>query len=188
MAKLVYSAICSLDLYVADASGNWDWSIPDDEVHAHVNDAARGLGTYLLGRRMYEVLVVWEDFESFEDQRPVMRDFADAWHNTDKVVYSRTLEAPSSARTRIERDFDPGAVRALKAAADRDLAVGGPELAAQAIAAGLVDEIRLYLSPVIVGGGKPALPAALRADLDLLDERRFGNGVVHVRYAVRTSS
>jgi dihydrofolate reductase len=186
MGKLVYTAIASLDGYVADESGKWEWSIPDDEVHAFVNDAGRGVGTYLMGRRMYEVLVAWEDFESFEDQRPVMRDFADVWRNADKVVYSRTLEKPSSARTRIERAFDPDAVSELKAAADRDLEVGGPELAAQAIAAGLVDEIRLYLSPVIVGGGKPALPAGLGVDLDLLDERRFANGVVHLHYAVRT--
>jgi dihydrofolate reductase len=186
MAKLLYTAIASLDGYVADESGNWDWSIPSDEVHAFINDAGRGIGTYLVGRRMYEVLVPWEDFESFEDQRPVMRDFADVWRNADKVVYSRTLDKPSSARTRIERTFDPDAVRELKADADRELEIGGPELAAQAIAAGLVDEIRLYLSPVIVGGGKPALPAGLGVDLDLLDERRFGNGVVHLRYAVRT--
>jgi dihydrofolate reductase len=187
MAKLVYSAIASLDGYVADESGTWDWSVPDDEVHAFVNDLERASGTYLYGRRMYEVLVAWEDFASFADRRAVMRDYAQIWQAADKIVYSRTLEAPSSARTRIEREFDPEAVRALKARADRDLSVGGPELAAQALAAGLVDEIHLFLAPVAVGGGKRALPGGLRVDLDLLDERRFANGVVHLHYAVRSS-
>jgi dihydrofolate reductase len=181
MAKLVYSAIASLDGYVADEDGKFDWSMPDEEVHAFVNDLERGIGTYLYGRRLYEVLVAWE---TLEPDDPITRDYADVWRSGDKVVYSRTLDAPSSARTRIEREFDPEAVRAMKAAADRDISVGGPELAAQAIRASLVDEINLFLSPVIVGGGKRALPDRARLDLELLDERRFGNGVVYLRYAL----
>jgi dihydrofolate reductase len=179
MAKLVYSAIASLDGYVADEDGRWDWSVPDEEVHRAVNDLERQIGTYLFGRRMYEVLVVWETLESDD---PVMRDYADVWRSADKVVYSRTLDAAPSARTRIEREFDPEAVRAMKAAAGQDLSVGGPELAAEAIRAGLVDEINLFLSPVIVGGGKRALPDGVRVQLELLEERRFRNGVVHLHY------
>ena len=179
MAQLIYSAIASLDGYVADERGTWDWSMPDEEVHAFVNDLMRPVGTHLYGRRMYEVLVAWE---TIDDPAPVMRDFAQLWRAADKVVYSRTLESVASARTRIEREFDPDAVRALKAAADRDILIGGPELAAVALRAGLVDEIHLLLSPVVVGGGKPMLPDGLRVDLDLQAERRFGNGVVHLHY------
>jgi dihydrofolate reductase len=179
MAKLVYAPIASLDGYVADEDGNWDWSMPDHEVHAFVNDLDRGVGTYLYGRRMYDVMAVWE---TLDDDDPVMRDYAEQWRAADKVVYSRTLDAPASERTRIERDFDPAAVRGLKEAAERDLTIGGPELAAEAIGAGLIDEIHLFLSPVIVGGGKKALPHGVRLDLELLDERRFGNGVVYLRY------
>src|SRR4051794_19271767 len=181
MGKLIYSAIASLDCYVADERGRWDWSMPDEDVHAFVNDTVRQVGTHLYGRRMYEVLVAWE---TMDDPAPVMQDFAQIWRAADKVVYSRTLDAVASARTRIEREFDPEAVRAMKAAADRDISVGGPELAAQAIRAGVVDEINLFLSPVIVGGGKKALPDRARLDLELLDERRFGNGVVYMHYAL----
>jgi len=181
MAKLVYSAIASLDGYVADEEGKWDWSMPDEEVHAFVNDLSRPHGTWLLGRRMYDVLVAWE---TMDDEAPLMRDFAELWRGADKVVYSRTLEAPSSARTRIEREFDPEAVRRMKDEAERDLAVGGPELAAQAFRAGLVDELQLFLSPVIVGGGNAALPDGLKLSLELQDERRFGNGVVYLNYRV----
>ena len=181
MGKLIYSAIASLDGYVADEDGRWDWSVPDEEVHAFVNDRARPIGTWLLGRRMYDVLVAWE---TMDDEAPLMRDFAQLWRGADKVVYSRTLEAPSSARTRIERDFDPEAVRRLKEEADRDLSGAGPELAAQALRAGLVDEVELLLSPIVVGGGNPALPGGLRVPLELLDERRFANGVVFLRYRV----
>jgi dihydrofolate reductase len=179
MAQLIYSAIASLDGYVADERGTWDWSMPDEEVHAFVNDLMRPVGTHLYGRRMYEVLVAWE---TIDDPAPVMRDFAQLWRAADKVVYSRTLESVASARTRIEREFDPDAVRALKAAADRDILIGGPELAAVALRAGLVDDIHLLLSPVVVGGGKPMLPHGLRIDLGLQAERRFGNGVVHLHY------
>ncbi|HEY8769763.1 MAG TPA: dihydrofolate reductase family protein [Thermoleophilaceae bacterium] len=182
MAKLIYSAITSLDGYMEDEDGNFDWSAPDDEVHAFVNDLERPVGTYLYGRRMYEVMTYWESAHTVDNQPPVMQDFAELWQAADKVVYSRTLEAVSSARTRIERDFDPEAVRRLKASAERDLTVGGPDLAAQALRAGLVDECHLFLSPVVVGGGKRALPDDVRLELELLDERHFGNGVVHLHY------
>jgi dihydrofolate reductase len=184
MAELIYSALASLDGYVADEDGKFDWAEPDEEVHTFVNDLSRPIGTYLLGRRMYEVLVAWETID-LSDEPPVIRDFAEIWRAADKIVYSRTLETVSSARTRIERDFDPDAIRQLKAAADRDLAVGGPELAAQAFEAGLVDECHLFLSPVVVGGGKQSLPDNVRLQLELLDERRFGNGTVFLRYRTR---
>jgi dihydrofolate reductase len=186
MAKLIYSAITSLDGYIADEDGNFDWAAPDEEVHAFVNDLERPVGTYLYGRRMYEVMVAWETAHTFADQRPVMQDFAKIWQAADKVVYSRTLAAVSSARTRIERDFDPAAVRQLKASAGRDLSVGGPDLAAQAIRAGLVDEYHLFLVPFVVGGGNQSLPDNVRLKLELLDERRFDSGVVYLRYRTRT--
>jgi dihydrofolate reductase len=182
MAKLIYSVISSLDGYVADVNGNFDWAAPDEEVHTFVNDLQRPVGTYLYGRRMYEVMVAWETAHTFADQRPVMLDFAELWQAADKVVYSRTLEEVSSARTQIERDFDPDAVRQMKASADRDITVGGPDLAAHAFRAGLIDECQLLLTPIIVGGGKRALPDKARVKLELLDERRFGNGVVYLRY------
>ena len=181
MAKLIYSAITSLDGYVADERGNFDWSVPDEEVHAFVNDLERPIGTYLYGRRMYEVMAAWE--AGFGDQPPLVRDFAEIWRAADKIVYSTTLERVSSARTRIERAFDPEAVRVMKAAAERDITVGGPTLAAQAIGAGLVDECQLFISPMVVGGGTRSLPDGVRVKLELLDERRFGNGVVHLRYS-----
>ena len=182
MAKLIYSALSSLDGYIADENGNFDWAAPDEEVHAFVNDLQRPVGTYLYGRRLYEVMVAWETPDTFADQQPVLLDFAELWQAADKVVYSRTLEEVSSARTRIEQDFDPDAVRQMKASAGRDLTVGGPDLAAQAFRAGLVDECQLFLTPVIVGGGKRALPDKARVELELLDERQFGNGVVYLRY------
>jgi dihydrofolate reductase len=186
MAKLIYSAITSLDGYIADEDGNFDWAAPDEEVHRFVNDLERPVGTYLYGRRMYEVMAAWETAHTLADQRPVMQDFAQLWQAADKIVYSKTLETPSSARTRIEPDFDPAAVRQLKTQAERDISVGGPQLAAQAIKAGLVDEFHLFLVPIVVGGGNQALPDHVRLKLELLDERRFGNGVVHLRYATRT--
>jgi dihydrofolate reductase len=179
VAKLVYSAIASLDGFVEDEDGKFDWAAPDPEVHAFVNELERPVGTYLYGRRMYETMRAWE---TISDPAPHMRDFAEIWRAADKVVYSRGLDAVSTARTRREHDFDPEAVRALKATADRDISVGGPELAGQAIAAGLVDEIHLFLNPILVGGGKPALPTGVRLQLELLDQRRFGSGVVHLHY------
>ena len=184
MARLIYSGITSLDGYVADEEGKFDWSAPDDKVHAFVNDLERPVGTYLYGRRMYEVMVAWETMP-LDSQPPFIRDFAKIWRAADKIVYSRTLKTVASARTRIEPDFDPEAIRRMKAAAGRDLSVGGPELAARAIRAGLVDQWWLLVSPVVVGGGTPFLPDDVRLNLELLEERRFGNGVVHLRYRTR---
>ena len=185
MAQLIYSAIASLDGYTADVNGDFDWAAPDEEVHAFVNDEERSVGTYLYGRRLYQTMIYWETAATGDDQPAVVRDYAGIWRAADKVVYSSTLDAVSSARTRLEREFDPDAVRRLKNTAERDVTVGGPGLAAHALAAGLVDEYRLYLNPVVVGGGTPALPAGLHAELRLLHERRFGNGVVYLRYQVR---
>lgn len=185
--RLIYSAIASLDGYVADAAGSFDWAHPDEEVHAAANELERTIGTHLLGRRMYEVMVAWESMDLGPGQPAVIAEFARMWHSTDKVVYSRTLATVSSARTRLEREFDPAAVRQLKATATRDLAVGGPALAAEALRAGLVDEIHLFLLPVLVGGGTAALPDGVRLDLELLGQRRFGNGVVHLHHRVAPS-
>jgi dihydrofolate reductase len=187
VAKLIYAAITSLDGYVADEDGNFDWSAPGEEVHSFVNDLERPIGTYLYGRRIYDAMVVWETPETFTDQSPAIRDYAELWQAADKIVYSRTLETASSARTRIERDFDLEAVRDMKAEAGRDISVGGADLAAQAFRAGLVDECHLFLTPIVVGGGKRALPDKVRLELELLDERRFGSGVVHLHYGVRRS-
>jgi dihydrofolate reductase len=182
MGKLIYSAIASLDGYVADEAGKFDWAEPDEEVHRLINDLERPVGTYLYGRRMYEVMAYWETAHALPDQPPFVRDFAETWQAADKIVYSKTLETAATARTRIERDFDPETVRQLKASAERDITVGGPNLAAQAIRAGLVDELQLFVAPVVVGGGKQSLPDDVRLELELLDERRFGSGVVYLRY------
>ena len=183
MAKLLYSAITSLDGYVADEDGVFDWAAPDEEVHAYVNDLERPVGTYLYGRRMYEVMQFWA---TTDDDAPVMADYAAIWRAADKVVYSTTLTTVSTDRTRLEPAFDPDAVRALKATAARDLSIGGPHLAAEAMRAGLVDEINLFLHPIVVGGGNPALPDHLRMPLELVDERRFASGVVHLHYRTTT--
>ena len=185
MGELIYSAIASLDGYVADEEGNFDWAVPDEEVHSFINDLQRPIGTHLYGRRMYETMVGWETDPTLADQSPLMRDFAQIWQAADKIVYSKTLEAVSTARTRIERDFDPEAVRQMKALAGRDLIVGGPELAAQAFKAGLVDECYLFVAPIVVGGGKRSLPDNFRLRLELLDERRFGSGMVYLYYRTR---
>jgi dihydrofolate reductase len=181
VANLIYSTITSLDGYVADKDGDFDWAAPDEEVHAFVNDLVRKVGAYLYGRRMYEVMRYWET--ALADRPSVEQDFAQIWRAADKVVYSRTLETVSSARTRIERDFDPEAVRRMKTQAERDIGVGGPDLAAQAFKAGLVDECHLFVTPVVVGGGKRSLPRNVRLELELLDERRFEGGVVHLHYS-----
>jgi dihydrofolate reductase len=186
MAKLIYSAIASLNGYVADEDGNFDWAVPDEEVHAFINDLDRPVGTYLYGRRMYETMLGWETDPTLADQSLLMGDFAEIWQAADKIVYSKTLEEISTARTRIERDFDPEAVRQMKATAGRDLMFGGPELAAHAIKAGLVDEYHLVVAPIVVGGGKQSLPNGARVKLELLDERRFGNGMVHLHYHTET--
>jgi len=181
VAKLIYAPIMSLDGYV-DRDGNFDWAAPDEEVHRFVNHLERPVGTYLLGRRMYETLLYWEDPPGLHAEPAVIQDFAAIWRGADKVVYSRTLDKASSARTRIEREFDPEPVRRMKAIAPHDIAVGGPELAGQAIRAGLVDEFHLILVPVIVGGGNRALPDDVRLDLELVDEGRFAGGAVHLYY------
>ena len=175
--------LTSLDGYVADSAGNFDWAEPDPEVHAAVNELERSAGTFLLGRRMYDVMVVWETMDVV-GLPAVYREFAEIWHAADKVVFSRTLTKVSSARTRIEREFEPDAIRQLKAASAHDLSVGGPDLASQMFRAGLVDIVDLFLAPVVVGGGTPSLPRDLRLDLELVDERRFASGFVHVRYRV----
>jgi dihydrofolate reductase len=185
MPRLIYSAITSLDGYVADEDGNFDWAEPDEEVHTFFNDLERPVGTYLYGRRMYEVMVAWETVHTLADQPPFVQDFAKIWQAADKIVYSRTLETVASARTRIERDFNPEAVRQMKVSAGRDITVGGPDLAAQAIKAGLVDECHLLIAPIVVGGGKQSLPDNVRLKLELLDERRFGSGVIHLHYRTR---
>lgn len=185
MAKLIYSAISSLDGYIEDENGNFDWGEPDEEVHSFLNELERPVGTYLYGRRMYEVMVAWETLP-LAGQPPFMRDFAEIWQGAEKIVYSKTLDTVSSARTRIERDFDPEAIRQMKAHARRDLTVGGPDLAAQAFKARLVDECHLFLAPIVVGGGKQSLPNGVRLKLELLHERRFGGGMVHLRYRIRT--
>ena len=184
MARLIYSAIASLDEYIEDESGNFDWAAPDEEVHRFVNERERPIGTYLYGRRMYEVMRFWETEEASAGQPAYVQDFADIWRAADKLVYSSTLDRVASARTRIEREFDPDAVRQMKAGAGRDISVGGPGLAAQAFKAGLVDEVQLYLHPVLVGGGKPALPREVRLTLALVDQRRFSHGVAYLRYRI----
>ena len=186
MARLIYSAITSLDGYIEDDDGNFDWAAPDEEVHAFVNELERPIGTYLYGRRMYETMVFWETVSTTTGELAISGDYPVIWRAAEKVVFSRTLEAPSSARTRIEPDFDPDMIRQMKASAGSDLAVGGAELAAHAFRAGLVDECHLFLNPIIVGGGKHAMPSTARTRLMLLDERRFGNGVVHLHYRVTT--
>ena len=182
MGKLIYAANVSLDGYVADEDGTFDWSAPDPEVHEFVNDLERPIGTYLYGRRMYEVMRYWETGPS---EPPYIRDYTEIWRSADKIVYSGTLQEVSSSRTRIERAFDPEAVQELKASAVDDMSIGGAELAGRAIRAGLVDEYHLFLTPVVVGGGTPYLPDGARVSLELLDEHRFGNGVVHLHYGVR---
>ena len=185
MADLIYSAIASVDGYTEDAQGAFDWAAPDEEVHAFVNDLERPVGTYLYGRRMYETMLYWETAELLHEDSPIGQDFTQLWQAADKVVYSRSLEQVSSARTRIERDFNPEAIRALKSSAERDLSIGGPTLAAEAFRAGLVDRCQLFLTPVLVGGGKSALPTGVRFDLELVTERRFGNGTVFLDYRMR---
>jgi dihydrofolate reductase len=182
MGKLIYSAIASADGYVEDARGAFDWAVPDEEVHRFVNDLERPVGTYLYGRRMYQTMLYWETARTEPGQPPFVRDFASIWRAAEKIIFSRTLRTVSSARTRIERNFDPGMVGQLKSATEHDMAVGGAGLAGQAIKAGLVDELQLFLVPVIVGGGKRALPDGVRSDLELLETQPFASGAVYLRY------
>lgn len=185
MAKLIYSALTSLDGYLEDTEGRFDWAMPDAEVHTFINDLERPIGTHLYGRRMYETMAVWQTLGDEPGVSPEEVDFAEVWRGLDKVVYSRTLAAVSTPRTRLERAFEPEAVRSLKEAADRDISVSGPGLAEHAFRAGLVDEVHLYVFPVVVGGGKSGLPRDIRMDLELVAERRFGNGVVHMHHRTR---
>ncbi len=185
MARLIYASNMSLDGCTEDERSAFDWAPPDDDVFAFITELMRSAGTYLYGRRLYETMAVWETDSTLAAQSDLMADYALVWQAANKVVYSSTLARPATANTRLERHFDPGAVHDLKAAASADLLVGGPNLAAQAIAAGLVDELQLFVWPVILGGRNPALPANAHASLELLDEHRFGNGVVQLRYRLR---
>jgi dihydrofolate reductase len=185
MATLTYTAITSLDGFIEDEKGRFDWAAPDAEVHAFVNDLERPVGTHLYGRRMYETMAVWQTVGDEPGQPSAEADFADVWRALDKVVYSRTLDTVWTPRTRLEPEFDPDAVRRMKEAADGDISVGGPGLAQHAFRAGLVDEVHLFVFPVVVGGGKPGLPRDVHVDLELLDERRFANGVVHMHHRTR---
>ena len=184
MAKLIYSAIASLDGYVEDQDGGFEWAAPDAEVHAFINDLERPIGTHLYGRRMYETMVYWETLSLDRGQSAAARDFAQIWRTADKIVFSRTLDTSSSARTRIERDFDPAAISRLKQSSGSDITIGGAELAGQAMSADLIDECHLFVCPMVVGGGKRALPDDVRLQLELLDEHRVRSGVVHLRYGL----
>jgi dihydrofolate reductase len=185
MGRLIYAANVSLDGFLEDETGSFDWSVPDHDIHAFWNGHERHIGTSLYGRRMYETMRVWEDDDWLTDHPPVVREYAGIWRDADKVVYSTTLPEASTARTRIERQFEPDAVRRLKETSDADLSIGGAGIAAEAFRHGLVDECVLLLCPVLVGGGKPALPRGVRLQLELLDQQRFDNGVVALRHAVR---
>ena len=192
MAKMIYAALTSLDGFIEDENGRFDWAVPDEEVHTFINDLMRPVGAYLYGRRLYEVMMGWETDPALADREagaqhhhsPIMRDFAQIWQAADKVVYSKTLQTVSTARTRIEREFDPESIGQMKVAAASDLIIGGPKLAAEAFKVGLVDECHLILAPIAVGAGKKSLPDNLRLKLELLDERRFGNGMVYLRYRI----
>lgn len=186
MAELIYLALTSLDGYIEDRDGNFDWAAPDEEVHRFINELQRPARTYLYGRRMYETMMVWETDPRLADDSPVTGEFASLWQATEKIVYSRALEVAPTARTRIERTFDPQAVRYLKETGDGDFFIGGAELAGEAFRAGLVDQCQFFLAPIAVGGGKPALPTDLCLPLELLEERRFASGMVYLRYRVRS--
>jgi dihydrofolate reductase len=185
VAKVLYVAMMSLDGYIEDEHGNFDWAAPNDEVHGFINNLTRPIGTYLYGRKMYDVMAVWETMHTFPDQPREILEFAEIWQAAEKIVYSRTLDTISSTRTRIETDFDPAAIRQMKSRSEHDLAIGGPNLAASAFSHGLVDECHLFIAPVVVGSGKHGLPPGIRIDLELIEERRFGNGMVYLHYRVR---
>lgn len=188
MAHLIYSALSSLDGYIEDMDGNFDWAAPDEEVHKFINDLERTAGIHLYGRRMYETLMVWETDPNLAADSPLTRDFAEIWQAADKIVYSKTLEAASTRKTQIERSFDPQMIRQLKETATQDILIGGPELAAHAFRSGLIDEYHLFIAPIIVGGGKPALPDNVRLELELLEERHFRNGMVFLRYRIKSGN
>ncbi len=185
MANLIYSAISSLDGYIEDKDGKFDWAMPDEEAHSFMNNLERTAGTYIYGRRMYETMMVWETDPNLAAESPLLRDFAETWQAANKIVYSRTLETISTRKTQLKQSFDPEAIRQLKAASEHNIVIGGPELAAHAFRAGLIDECHLFLIPILVGGGKSALPDNVRLNLELLEERRFGNGIVYLHYRTR---
>lgn len=185
MARLIYSAISSLDGYTEDMNGKFDWAAPDEEVHRFINNLERSARTHLYGRRMYETMLVWETDPNLAADSPLTRDFAEIWQAANKIVYSKTLEAVSTRRTQLERTLDPEAIRHLKEAVEHDILIGGPELAAHAFRAGLIDECHLFLIPILVGGGKSALPDNVRMELELLAERRFRNGTIYLHYRTR---
>lgn len=185
MAKLIYGTNASIDGFIEDANGRFDWTEPSDEVHSFINDVYRDVGTHLYGRRLYETMAVWETDPSLAETSDIYSDWAAIWKGADKVVYSTTLKEPLTTRTRVEKSFDPDAVRAMKESAERDLLIGGAELASHAWRAGLIDELDLFTIPVLVGAGKRALPDAIRVDLDLIEQRRFDTGTVFLRYAVK---
>lgn len=185
MAHLIYSALSSLDGYIEDQDGNFDWAMPDEEVHRFINDLVRTVDTHLYGRRMYETMMVWETDPNLAADSPLTQDFAEIWQAANKIVYSKTLAAVATRKTQIERNFDPEVIQQLKKTAQRDILIGGPELAAHAFRSGLIDEYHLFLTPIIVGGGKQFLPHQVRLELELLEERRFRNGMVFLRYRVR---
>jgi len=185
MAQLIYSAIASLDGYIEDRAGNFDWAMPDEEVHRFINNLERTAGTYLYGRRMYETMMVWETAPNLAAEAPLTQEFAQIWQAATKIVYSKTLAAASTRNTQLERNFNPEAIRQLKKTVQHDILIGGPELADHAFRSGLIDECHLFLTPIILGGGKPAFPGKGRLKLELLEERRFGNGVVFLHYRIR---
>ena len=184
MARLIYAAICSLDGFVNDADGNFDWAMPDEEEHAFVNELESSIGTYIYGRRMYEIMQVWADFPGIEDEPEVVQNYAKVWAGADKHVFSATLTSVSTARTHLHRVFDPERVRELKENVAHDVSIGGPTVAAAALRAGLVDDIHLLLHPVLIGTGTPVFPSDFRHDLELLEQRQFASGVVHLHYRV----
>jgi dihydrofolate reductase len=185
MANLIYSAISSLDGYIEDLDGRFDWAMPDEEVHGFINNLERSTGTYLFGRRMYETMMVWETDPNLAADSPLTRDFAEIWQAANKIVYSRTLQTVSTRKTHLKRTFDPEVIRQLKESVTHDILIGGPELAAHAFRSGLVDECHLFLTPIIIGGGKQSLPDNLQLELDLLEERRFDSGVIFLRYRTK---
>jgi dihydrofolate reductase len=185
MAHSIYIANTSLDGYTEDMDGKFDWTTPEEEGFSFITNIVRAIGTHIYGRRMYQTMMVWETDPNLAAESPLRRDFAELWQAADKIVYSRTLEAVSTRRTQVERNFDPEAIRQLKKAVEQDVLIGGPELAAQAFQSGLIDECHLFIAPIILGGGKQSLPDNVRLELELLEERRFRNGVVYLRY--RTS-
>ncbi len=187
MARLIYSALASLDGYIEDQNGNFDWAMPDEEVHAFINNLERTAGTYLLGRKMYETLMVWETDPSLAADSPLMQDYAQIWQAAEKIVYSKTLTTVPTRKTTLEQNFDPARIKALKKTAQQNIVIGGPNLAAHAFSEGLIDEFHLFLMPIVLGGGKPCLPDNLRLGLELLAERRFQNGTVYLHYQIKQS-